>query len=174
MTEINFWILGSIQAIHTPILNFIMICISTIGNLGLIWIFIGIWMFLKGNKKTAVFLFSALVVNLIVCNGILKPWLDVSRPFEQNPSIQLLINPPKDPSFPSGHTAAAFCCVTVFYLSKEKFWYVFLILAILMAFSRLYLYVHYPTDVLGGVIVGTLSALVVYRCILWKNQRKRL
>lgn len=66
-------------------------------------------------------------------------------------------------SFPSGHTAAAFAAVTALDAADEKkLWKHSLVLAIFMAFSRLYLYVHYPTDILGGIITGVVSGYIGY------------
>lgn len=71
-----------------------------------------------------------------------------------------------DYSFPSGHTAASFASVTALYLAGEKkLWKPALVLACLIAVSRLYLYVHYPTDVLGGMVFGILAGYVGYRLV---------
>ena len=69
---------------------------------------------------------------------------------------------PTDYSFPSGHTAASFAAVTALFFAKEKYRYPALVLAVLIAFSRLYLYVHYPTDILGGILVGILCGVIAY------------
>ena len=80
------------------------------------------------------------------------------RPCDVNQTVQLLIARPADYSFPSGHTAASFAAVAALYFAgAKKWWKITLPLAILMAFSRMYLYVHYPTDVLGGMIVGCVA-----------------
>lgn len=69
-----------------------------------------------------------------------------------------------DYSFPSGHTAASFTAAMALYLAGEnKMWKPALVLAVLIAFSRLYLYVHYPTDILGGIITGCIAAYIGYR-----------
>lgn len=90
----------------------------------------------------------------------------------QDHVIQLLIPRPSDYSFPSGHTAASFTAVAALYFAGEKkMWKIALILASLIAFSRLYLYVHYPTDILGGIIVGIVCGYFGMCCtkILLKN-----
>ena len=108
---------------------------------------------------------AALVVDVLLCNVILKNLVGRIRPFDVNTSVQLLISKPKDFSFPSGHTAASFASVAALYLAGEKkLWKPALVLAILIAFSRMYLYVHYPTDILGGIIFGILSAWIGYQC----------
>ena len=74
-----------------------------------------------------------------------------------NPGIQLLIAPPTDASFPSGHTAASFAAVAALRTARSPLWKPSLVLAAVIAFSRLYLYAHWPTDILGGILVGTLA-----------------
>lgn len=81
------------------------------------------------------------------------------RPCDLNPAVQLLIARPSDFSFPSGHTAAAFTSVFSLYRENNRLWKPVLVLAAVIAFSRMYLYVHFPTDVLGGVAVGWVCAL---------------
>ena len=111
---------------------------------------------------------AALVVDVILCNGILKHLVARTRPCDVNTAIRLLIARPHDFSFPSGHTAASFAAVTALYLADEKkLWKISCVVAVLIAFSRLYLYVHYPTDVLGGLAVGILSGMAGYYGIRW-------
>lgn len=76
------------------------------------------------------------------------------RPFLVNTAVELLTAPPADASFPSGHTAASFAAVFALRASGSPLWKPALVLAAGIAFSRLYLYVHWPTDVLGGILVG--------------------
>ena len=96
--------------------------------------------------------------------GMMKNLVGRIRPFDVNTSIQLLVARPHDYSFPSGHTAASFTAAMALYLAGEnKMWKPALVLAVLIAFSRLYLYVHYPTDILGGIITGCIAAYIGYR-----------
>ena len=157
--------LNWLQRLHTPILDKIMQLITHLGDMGIIWIILTIVMLLiPKRRKSGVIMAAALIVDVILCNVILKNLVGRIRPFDVNPWIQLLIPEPKDFSFPSGHTAASFASVTALYLAGEKkLWKPALALAILIAFSRMYLYVHYPTDILGGVIFGSLSAWIGYR-----------
>lgn len=93
--------------------------------------------------------------------------------------VQLLIARPADYSFPSGHTAASFAAVAALYFAgARKWWKIMLPLAILMAFSRMYLYVHYPTDVLGGMIVGCAAGyfgnrLAAHLIRSWRQKMKK-
>ena len=79
----------------------------------------------------------------------------------------------KAAGFPSGHTAASFASVTALYLAGEKkMWKAALVLAVLIALSRLYLYVHYPTDIIGGVVFGSLSGYLGYKIVEWIQKKK--
>ena len=112
---------------------------------------------------------AALLVDLVVCNGILKPLVHRIRPFDVKTGIELLINRPTDYSFPSGHTCASFACALVLYrILPKKYGVPAVILASLIAFSRLYVGVHYPTDVLGGMFVGIFSSCLV----LWIGKKR--
>ena len=97
---------------------------------------------------------GALALDLIACNMILKPLIGRIRPFAFRPELPLLVSPPGDASFPSGHTAAAFAVVFALKTAGSSLWRPALVLAAVTAFSRLYLYVHWPTDVLGGILLG--------------------
>lgn len=114
---------------------------------------------------------AALCIDVIVCNGILKNLFARTRPFDVNEAVQLLITAPKDFSFPSGHTAASLRRLRRFILRGEKLWKVSLVLAVLLAFSRMYLYVHYPTDILGGVLVGLGAGAAGYYLVITLQER---
>lgn len=160
----EFQILDALQTIHNPVLDTIMCAITRLGDAGIIWILLCIvLLILPKTRKTGVILMAALLVDLVVCNGILKPLVHRIRPFDVKTGIELLVKRPTDYSFPSGHTAASFTSVMALYLAGEKkIWIPALVLAVLIAFSRLYLYVHYPTDVLGGIAVGAAAGALGY------------
>ena len=160
----EFQILDALQTIHNPVLDTIMCAITRLGDAGIIWILLCIVLLvLPKTRKSGVILMAALLVDLVICNGILKPLVHRIRPFDVKTGIELLVNRPTDYSFPSGHTAASFASVMALYLAGEKkLWIPTLVLAVLIAFSRLYLYVHYPTDVLGGIAVGAAAGALGY------------
>lgn len=155
--ELN--ILDWLQSFRTPIGDVIMPFITKLGDGGIIWILLTvIFLLIPKTRKSGMLLTAALCVDVILCNCILKNLVARIRPCDINHSIQLLIARPEDFSFPSGHTAASFAAVSALFLAGEKkLWKWAFVLAILLAFSRLYLYVHYPTDILGGVVVGMIS-----------------
>lgn len=157
-------ILDVLQTIHNPVLDIIMCAITRLGDAGIIWILLCIvLLILPKTRKSGVVLMAALLVDLVVCNVILKPLVHRIRPFDVKTGIELLVKRPTDYSFPSGHTAASVASVMALYLAGEKkIWVPALVLAVLIAFSRLYLYVHYPTDVLGGMIIGIAAGAIGY------------
>lgn len=161
---IELKILDWIQSIRTPVGDVVMPFVSGLGNAGIIWIILAIiLLFLPKTRKSGVILVMALWVDVILCNVILKNVFCRIRPCDANTAIQLLIARPDDFSFPSGHTAASFATVSALYFAGEKrLWKPALVLAVFIAFSRMYLYVHYPTDILGGIIVGITAGYIGY------------
>ena len=161
--ELN--ILDWFQTLHTPFLDKLMVFITSLGNAGIIWIVMTIvFLLIPKMRKTGAVMAAALIIDLLLCNVILKNLVARTRPYDVNTGVQLLVSRLHDYSFPSGHTAAAFASVTALYLAGEKkLWKP--VLACLIGISRLYLYVHYPTDVLGGALAGAISGYLGYRFI---------
>jgi len=129
--------------------------ITWLGNSGFIWIAIGIYFVLQKKYRT---IGMSILISLVLCGLIgnlwLKPMIGRLRPSDVNLEAILLIARPMDYSFPSGHTLASFAAATAIFLNNRRFGLWAYILATLIAFSRLYLYVHYPTDILAGIILG--------------------
>ncbi len=138
--------------------------ITKLGNAGLVWLILtAILLLIPKYRKTGIVVAAALLVDFILCNLILKNAFARIRPYDVKSTIELLVERQVDFSFPSGHTAASFASVTALYLTgAKKIWKPALVLGILITFSRLYLYLHYPTDVLGGIAVGILSGYLGY------------
>ena len=171
----EFQILDALQKIHTPIIDILMCGITRLGDAGMIWILLCIVLLLMPKtRKSGMVLLAALLADLLICNVILKPTIQRIRPFDVITDIELLVKRPLDYSFPSGHTAASFTSVMALYLAGEKkLWISALVLAVLIAFSRLYLYVHYPTDVLGGMIIGVISGALGYWLVQKAEESKK-
>ena len=171
--ELRF--LDFLQTIHTPLLDKILAFITSLGNAGIIWIGLAVvLLILPKTRKEGIIVAAALLVDLILCNLILKNLVARVRPYDVNTAIAVLIKKPLDFSFPSGHTAASFAAMTALFLAKmKKAWIAALILAVLIAFSRLYFYVHYPTDVLGGIVVGILSGVIGYAIVEKLDKRRK-
>lgn len=155
--ELSF--LDWIQSLRTPFGDVFWPLVTRLGNKGMVWILMAaVLLLIPKTRKSGIILAVALCVDLILCNEIMKPVFARSRPFHVNAAVSLLIRMPADFSFPSGHTAASFTAVAALYFAGErKLWKPALVLAALIAFSRLYLYVHYPTDILGGMAVGIIA-----------------
>lgn len=172
--ELRF--LDFLQTIHTPLLDKILAFITSLGNAGIIWIVLAVvLLILPKTRKTGIIVAAALLMDLILCNLILKNLVAMVRPYDVNTAIAILIKKPLDFSFPSGHTAASFAAMTALFLAKmKKAWIAALVLAVLIAFSRLYFYVHYPTDVLGGAVVGILSGIIGYTIVEKIDKRRKV
>ena len=150
----EFSILYLIQSLRTPAFDQVVLFITSLANY--VWIILIIWLLLnKPTRKLGIILAVAMILQYLINGGILKHLFARVRPCNVDTTVELLVKRPKGFSFPSGHSAAAFCAVGVLYGAKIKriFWPA-LILACLIAFSRLYLYVHFPTDVLAGALCG--------------------
>ncbi len=159
--EWEFIILNALQNIHKTILDNIMIFLSNIGEYGIVWIIFSFALFIKRKYRAcAILVIIALLINYIECDIIIKNIIQRERPCVVNP-IDMIVSIPKSYSFPSGHTSSSFAASTIIFLHNKKFGVTALILAILIAFSRMYLYVHFPTDIIGGIVFGILNALLV-------------
>ena len=174
--SIDFAILDFIQAnMRSPFLDMIMPFITHLGAGGILWIILSIVMMcMKKYRREGFAMAVALVLCFVFCNVLIKNIVARTRPFEMNTMIEPLITLPSDFSFPSGHTTASFAAATALLLCKNKpLGIPALILAVLIAFSRLYLYVHFPSDVLAGMILGTILAFAAYAIVnkIW-NKRK--
>ena len=174
LTQIEFLILDAIQNIRFGFLDKLMVAVSTIGNGGAVWIATGIIMlFFKKHRKTGIAVLIGLLLGLILGNLTIKNLVARPRPCAINTDINLLIPFPSEFSFPSGHTLSSFVSAVGIYLGNKKLGVWAVVLASLIAFSRLYLYVHFPTDILGGIILGTVLAHIA-RLITKKSPLNRL
>ncbi len=151
-------VLDGIQALRWGPLDVLMTFVSRIGNHGEVWILLAaVLLAVRKYRREGVAVCCGLILDLLFCNLLLKPLIGRERPFLLRPELTLLLPPPGDASFPSGHTASSFAVVFALWTSGSPFWRPALALAAVMAFSRLYLYVHWPSDVLGGILLGALA-----------------
>ena len=159
MLSFEFAVLDWIQAnLQSPLMDLLMPAITALGSGGLIWIALaGILILIPKYRKAGVAVLAGLVLEVVCCNLVLKPLVARVRPCDVNTAVQLLIARPDDFSFPSGHTGASFAAVSALYAERNRLWIPALVLAAFIAFSRLYLYVHYPTDVLAGAAIGVMA-----------------
>ena len=162
LESLDFYILDLIQNLRCPFLDFIIPRVTALGNGGMIWILMSLIMCInKKYRKTGITVLAALLAGFIICNIIIKPLAARPRPCWIDTSVPILINVPSDYYFPSGHTLSSFIAAFVLLFSGNRFGYAAVVLAALIAFSRLYLYVHFPSDVLGGIFLAALISYVV-------------
>ena len=145
----------------TPIFKFI----TSLGDEGYIWIAIAIiLLFVKKYRKVGLMVGASLLGSLLFNNMIVKNIVARPRPYRMMETLTILIPEPGEYSFPSGHTSSSFAAGVVLYLMlPKKYGVPAMILAFLIGISRLYVGVHYPTDVLGGIVMGTLIAVAVVK-----------
>ena len=150
---------------HNPVLDRIMPLITYLGDMGFVWVIISV--VLLANKKyrrTGIMVICALIMASLLGDGIIKNLIQRPRPCVDIPAFKLLIAKPLSYSFPSGHTATAFAATGVLAKAFEKYRIYIILLASMIAFSRMYLDVHYPTDIIGGIILGFFCSAMVNIC----------
>jgi undecaprenyl-diphosphatase len=154
-------ILEKISRMHSPFRNRVMKIITSLGNVGWVWFLLClILLSLPKYRNAGVNIIFGLLINQVMGEGIIKHIVKRTRPCHLLDDDEQIINRPKHYSFPSGHAAASFAVSAVVLCTCK--WYVFLpvlLLAMLIAFSRMYLRVHYLTDVLCGAVLGFLCGL---------------
>ena len=147
-----------------PFMDFLMPKITLLGNGGAIWILAAVILLCtKRYRKQGVLLLAGLIVGVLVGNVCLKHLIARPRPCWLDSSVQLLIANPTDYSFPSGHTLSSVIGATVLTKTGRRFGYAAIPLAALIAFSRLYLYVHFPSDVFAAAVLGVAIGELVFR-----------
>lgn len=141
-------------------LDVIMPLITMLGDAGIFWIAIAVALLIfPKTRKIGLSMGAALLIGLVVCNLTIKPLAARIRPYDYQlehfgKQIALLVATPHDYSFPSGHTIASFEAAIALTVYNRKWGIPAIVLAAVIAFSRLYLYVHYPTDVLFSMVLS--------------------
>lgn len=160
--QILLWIQ---EHVRNPILTAFFTRFTLLGDHGLLWIAVCLLLLIfRRTRKGGIIVMFSLLGSLLVNNILLKNLIARTRPYEVIESLQLLIAPQWDYSFPSGHAGSAFAAAMAMFLSlPKKFGIPALIVAALISFSRLYVGVHYPTDVLAGILTGVLIAVIVWK-----------
>ncbi len=157
-----------------PWLNPLMILVSKLGDKGILWIAIGVCLMVWGIKNKVhlwqgILVLLALASNAVVCNLWLKPMVARIRPYDLL-GFDILIPTLSDYSFPSGHTSSSFAAAAVIYAIDKRFGIAAYLFAVLMGISRMYLGVHFLTDVLCGAVIGFLMARITL--LIWKTAMK--
>ena len=152
--------------VRNPVLNALLIpfTLSNIAGISCILI-VAVFIYFKSLRKAGILMGISLLLEFLLNNLIIKNLFARIRPYEVIDGLILLVGKAPDYSFPSGHTGSAFAlAVVIFMVMDRKYGIIALILASLMGFSRLYVGIHYPSDVLGGVILGVVTSVIAVKC----------
>lgn len=157
MTEFSFLYL--LQELHTPVVDRLMVFITSLGDHGGFWILLAaVLAAVPRTRRMGCCMFLSICIGFLLGNVALKHLAARDRPCWLDPGVQLLVQVPKDFSFPSGHTLVSFEGAVSIFMFNKKWGVPALMLAVLIAFSRMYLFLHFPTDVLAGALLGTVIA----------------
>lgn len=150
------------ESLKSPVLDKIMIFCTRLGDYGTIWLVLaGVLCLFPKTRKNGITLLASVAIGTAVGNLLIKPLFGRLRPFQADPSILLLIDRPDGFSFPSGHALSSFAASSSLLVNRQAGRKTALLLALLIAFSRVYLSVHYPSDVLVGSLLGLVSGFFV-------------
>ncbi|MBQ6374518.1 MAG: phosphatase PAP2 family protein [Clostridia bacterium] len=155
--SILYWIQESLRSdAFSPIVKLI----THLGDAGMFWIALTLLLLIfRKTRRIGVTCMISMIIGMVITNLVIKNWAARIRPYDFFNDLTVIIERQKDFSFPSGHTTNSFACAwVIFRMAKKRYGVPALVLAILIALSRLYVGVHYPTDVFAGVVIGILSA----------------
>ncbi|MGI6105044.1 MAG: phosphatase PAP2 family protein [Raoultibacter sp.] len=158
--EILYWMQSNLRG---TLPDAVMPVITFLGDYGLVWLLVGIALIcVKKYRRFGIECVAAVALAGGIVNLLIKPLVDRLRPFMVDASVALLIDAPSSSSFPSGHTAASFAAMVVICSMPIKaYWKILAVLAaFLIAFSRMYLFVHFPSDVFMGMLLGLACGIV--------------
>lgn len=150
------------QRLRCNVLDKLMPVITALGSFGVLWgITMLVFLISSRYRDMGIILFFTLLFSSVVTNVVLKLLFARPRPCHMDTEIPLLINRPLDFSFPSGHTMTSFAAATIILHTNQMLGIIAFVFAVLISFSRLYLFVHFPSDVLAGILFGILSAYIM-------------
>ena len=165
----EFDILDAIYEIRSPILDYIMRFFTLLGEAGIFWIsLVIVLMIIPKTRRVGLSAAAALAVEALMVNVILKPIVKRIRPCYANTSrvIDTIVSVPNDYSFPSGHAGAGFVVSTVIARHDLKYGLISLATSVMIGISRLYFYVHYPSDVLTGAMIGVFAGIIMDKVVI--------
>lgn len=164
ITDIDFTVLKFLhEKLSCGFLDILMPIITFLGNVGTIWIVSAlVLLFIKKYRKNAVMILCGIACGAVIGNLILKNLVARARPFILDTTVDLLISVPTGYSFPSGHSLSSFAAAVILFHTDKRLGIPALVLALLIAFSRLYLYVHFPSDVISGAVIGIAIGQIVW------------
>ncbi|MGN1051501.1 MAG: phosphatase PAP2 family protein [Acutalibacteraceae bacterium] len=164
LRKMDDFVLENIKKIQQPYLTKIMIFSSQMGTFGTVWLAIAFLFLIKPSTRATGFNYlMALCLGNVAGEGVIKHIVRRVRPCHSLDEEELLVNKPRFYSFPSGHTTASFSFLTVTVLRCSLPMILLIaVLALSVTFSRLYLRVHYLSDIFGGIVLGVASGVVTY------------
>ncbi|MFL0246334.1 phosphatase PAP2 family protein [Candidatus Clostridium stratigraminis] len=148
--------------LESKFLDFLMPIMTDLGNLGVVWIIIAIGLILDNQQDIGKVVLVTLIISTVIGEGVIKHIVRRARPFNSHNNIVPSISKPISYSFPSGHTLSSFAVSGVLSVYFTQYRLVFLFIAFLIALSRIYLYLHYPSDVMAGIIFGLLCSKLIF------------
>lgn len=164
-------ILHFMSDLHGTFFDKVMLFITKFGDAGIFWIALAIFFLcVRKYRKAGAGMAVSLIFSLIFCNLIFKNLVARERPFDTDITLDNLVHEGSF-SFPSGHTSASFAAAMSLLYFHKKEGIAALVLAVLIAFSRIYICVHYPTDVLGGMVIGAVSAILSVLVIKYADSK---
>ena len=177
LQQLDGQLLVAIQGLHQPWLDPVVSFYTKLGDAGLLFIALSLGMLIyKPTRRAGLLALFAMILGLLVTNVTIKPLVERARPWLLWPIEPLVTE--KDPnSFPSGHTCAAFAAAMAWArtLPLKRDQVIAVVMAVLMGLSRLYVGVHYPSDVLVGAVIGSLCAWIAWRVFrVWEERRSRV
>lgn len=148
--------------VRSPLLDNVMKFITRLGDMGMVWIIISVYVIVfMGKGLIGMQMLCALAVTTFIGEGIIKRIFQRKRPCDTTPTEEMIIKKPLGYSFPSGHTASSFAVMTIMIVFFKSTAIIWITLAVLIGISRIYVHVHYPTDVVVGAILGVICARIV-------------
>lgn len=155
------WIHAHLQC---GFLDYLMPKITVLGDFGAVWLVAAVLLIVTPKyRRHGLMILAGIAAGFVLGNLCLKPLVARPRPCWLEPSVQMLVPRETDFSFPSGHTLASVIGAAILTMANRKFACAAVPAAVLIAFSRLYLYLHYPTDVLASICIGLLIAAAAAR-----------
>lgn len=160
------------------VLDFFAGVVTNSGNVGFVWILLSLVLLIfKKTRKTGFLMFASLALSYLIVDVTLKPLIGRARPFVVEPKFldylkTTAVSIPDSPSFPSGHSASSLATALALFLQNKKYGKFAMLYAVMVALSRIYFCVHFPTDVVCGAMIGMMSAMIVN--LIYMSVSKRL
>lgn len=178
LNQFEVGILHSIyENLQCTFLDKFMPVITSLGDAGIFWIVLSVlFLFFKKTRRAGIAMAFSLIFGLLLCNLTLKPLVARIRPYDFDTTLRtiMLVEGEHDFSFPSGHTIASIEAAVALFINNKKLGIPAVILALIISFSRLYLVVHYPTDVLTSIVLGIILAILATLLANWLIKKTKI